>query len=61
MGRNWIHLKDGSKDDFDLVITCSSAVHEGHIVTMIGKVALNKDFGAGYQYPILLEEGEFVQ
>jgi hypothetical protein len=61
MGRNWIHLKDGSKDDFDLVITCSSAVHEGHIVTMIGKVALNKDFGAGYQYPIILEEGEFVQ
>ena len=61
MGRNWIHLKDGSKDDFDLVITCSSAVHEGHLVTMIGKVALNKDFGAGYQYPIILEEGEFVQ
>lgn len=61
MGRNWIHLKDGSKDDFDLVITCNDAVHEGHFVTMVGKVALDRDFGAGYRYSIILEEGEFVQ
>ncbi len=25
MGRNWIHLKDGSQDDYDLVITCALA------------------------------------
>lgn len=61
MGRNWVHLKDGSRDDFDLVITCTIAVPEGHTITMTGKVALNKDFGAGYQYPIILEEGEFVR
>lgn len=60
MGRDWVHLKDGSKDDFDMVITCQVAIPEGHNVTMTGKVVLNKDFGAGYQYDILLEEGELV-
>jgi hypothetical protein len=60
MGRHWVHLKDGSKDDFDLVITCNVAIPEGHTVTMTGKVALNKDFGSGYQYDILLEDGELV-
>ncbi|HEX5167870.1 MAG TPA: hypothetical protein VFW11_01755 [Cyclobacteriaceae bacterium] len=61
MGRNWVHLEDGSNDDFDLVITSNVAIPEGHTVTMTGKVSLNKDFGAGYQYSIILEEGEFVQ
>ena len=61
MGRNWVHLQDGSKDDFDLVITCNIQIPVGHTVTMTGRVALNKDFGAGYQYDILLEEGEVAQ
>ena len=61
MGRHWVHLKDGSKDDFDLVITSHIAIPEGHTVTMTGKVTLNKDFGSGYQYDILLEEGELVK
>lgn len=61
MGRNWIHLQDGSKDDYDLVITCDVQIPVGHTITMTGKVVLDKDFGAGYQYAILLEEGELVQ
>lgn len=61
MERNWMHLKDGSKDDYDLVITSEMAVPQGHVVTMKGKVVLNKDFGAGYRYDILLEDGELVR
>lgn len=61
MGRNWIHLQDGSKDDYDLVITCDVQIPVGHTVTMTGNVVLNKDFGAGYQYAILLENGKVVQ
>ena len=61
MERNWMHLKDGSKDDYDLVVTSKMAVPQGHIVTMKGKVVLNKDFGAGYRYDILLEDGELVR
>lgn len=61
MGRNWVHLQDGTKDDFDLVITCDVQIPVGHTVTMTGNVVLDKDFGAGYQYAILLEKGEIVQ
>ncbi len=57
MGRNWIHIKDGSMDDFDLVITSDMDVPEGHTVTMTATVALNEDFGAGYKYDIILENG----
>lgn len=57
MGRNWMHLKDGSQDDYDLVITSDRAVPEGHVVTFEATVALNKDFGAGYHYDIILENG----
>jgi len=60
MERNWVHLQDGSKDDYDLVITCDVQIPVGHTVTMTGKVVLNKDFGAGYQYDILLEEGAVI-
>ena len=61
MGRNWIHLKDGSKDDYDLVITTDAVVPEGQAVTMVGTVVLKKDFGAGYNYDILLEGGMVVK
>ena len=57
MGLNWIHLIDGTKDDFDLVITTKESVRKGAKITIRAKVALNKDIGAGYVYDILLEEG----
>lgn len=60
MGRNWIHLKDGSADDYDFVITSDAAIPEGHTVTMKGTVALDKDFGAGYMYELIVENGEIV-
>jgi predicted RNA-binding protein len=31
------------------------------IVTIEGKVALDKDFGYGYSYPVLLEEAKIIQ
>ncbi len=61
MSKNWIHLKDGSKDDYDLVVTSNEIVNEGDIVTMKAKVSLNKDFGAGYKYDLILEEGIVVK
>jgi hypothetical protein len=61
MGRNWIHLRDGSQDDFDLVITTRTFVPEGNVVTVRAVVALNKDFGAGYKYDLILENGTIVQ
>ncbi|HRD54362.1 MAG TPA: GW dipeptide domain-containing protein [Flavobacteriales bacterium] len=61
MGRNWVHIKDKSKGDPELVITTDAPVAEGQAVTMIGTVAVDKDFGAGYRYAVLLEGGRLVK
>ena len=61
MGRNWIHLKDGSKDDYDLVITSDVFVREGSVITIKATVVLNKDYGAGYNYDLILEDGILVE
>jgi len=61
MGRNWIHIKDGSMDNYDLVITSDHFVKEGSMVTIKAKVTLNKDFGAGYSYKLILEDGIIIQ
>ena len=61
MERNWIHLKDGSKDDYDLVVTSGTFIKEGEVVTIRAKVSLNMDYGAGYTYPLILEDGEVIQ
>ena len=61
MKRNWIHLKDGSMDDYDMIVTSDLFVPEGTTVTMRGVVALNKDFGAGYKYELIVEEGVIVK
>jgi len=61
MSKNWIHLQDGSKNEYDLVITTNSFIPEGSIVTLKGVVALNQDFGAGYKYDIIVENGSLVK
>jgi hypothetical protein len=61
MDRNWIHIKDGSKDDYDLVVTSDAYVPEGSVVTIKATVSLNKDFGAGYKYDLILEQGEIIK
>ncbi len=61
MNRNWIHLKDGSLDDYDLVVTSNEFVKEGDTVTIKAVVTLNKDFGAGYKYDVILENGTIVR
>jgi len=63
MNRNWIHLQDGStKDaDADLTVTTTEDVTLGAIVVFEGKIALNKDFGAGYTYEVIMEEGKIIQ
>lgn len=61
MNRNWIHIKDGTKDDYDLVITSDAYIPEGAAFTIKAVVTLNKDFGAGYKYDMILEKGEIVK
>lgn len=61
MNRNWIHVKDGSMDEYDLVITSSEDVAVRSTVTIQADVVLNKDFGAGYKYELILEYGVLVK
>ena len=56
MGRNWLHIQDGSGEDLDLTVTTSEKVALGAVVTVEGTIVLDKDFGAGYRYDIIMEE-----
>ena len=60
MGKNWIHIQDGtsSGEDFDLTVTTNDMVGMGQVVTFEGKIATNKDFGYGYSYKVLLEDAK---
>jgi hypothetical protein len=61
MNRNWIHLQDGSMtDEGDLTVTTIDKVALGDIVAFEGKITLNKDFGAGYKYDIIMEEARLL-
>ncbi len=61
LSRNWLHLKDGSKDSYDLIITSDTLVPVGTVITVRGDVAVDKDFGAGYKYRVIIENGVLLQ
>jgi hypothetical protein len=60
MGKNWLHLRDGSGSDAgqdnDLTVTTSDTAAVGDVVVIRGAVHLDKDFGAGYAYGVIVED-----
>jgi len=58
MGKNWAHLQDGTSfgDKFDLTATLGDTLTIGDLVTVEGRIALNKDFGSGYFFEVLMED-----
>ena len=62
MGKNWIHLRDGSgleaDSSNDLLVTTAAEVKVGAVVTVTGVVRTNKDFGSGYSYKVLIEDAK---
>ena len=60
MGKNWIHLRDGTgdaaKETNDLLVTTQATAKVGDVVTASGVVRTNKDFGSGYTYKVLVED-----
>jgi hypothetical protein len=62
MNKNWIHIQDGTEysGKFDLTATTDIEVAIGETIVLEGKVTLNKDFGYGYVYDVLLEDSKLI-
>ena len=65
MGKNWVHLRDGSGDPGkgtnNLVVTTQDVPKVGDVVTAKGTLHKDKDFGAGYKYRVIVEEATVKQ
>jgi hypothetical protein len=60
LGWNFIHLQDGSGDSAagsnDLTVTSKATTAVGETVVVSGTIILDKDFGAGYSFPVMMED-----
>jgi len=63
MGKNWAHIQDGTESggSYDLTVTTMDALEEGNVVTFEGKIHLDKDFGAGYLYDVIMEDAKAIE
>jgi hypothetical protein len=64
MNRNWIHLRDGSGTagkDNDITVTTGDKAAVGDVVIVKGTLRVDKDFGAGYAYPVIVEDAKVAK
>lgn len=64
MKLDWVHIGDGTGNEKkltdDLVFTAASAnIKAGDKVIAKGKVVVNKDFGFGYFYKVIIQDASF--
>lgn len=58
MKKNFLHIQDGTGKDGtnDVTVTSAQTAKEGDVVSIVGKVMLDRDFGSGYTYPLIIED-----
>ena len=60
MGRNFLHIQDGTgaaaAGTNNLVVTSKQTAAVGDQISITGVTVLNRDFGYGYFYPLLIED-----
>ena len=60
MGKNWVHLRDGSGSPADgsndILVTTKDETKVGDVVLAKGIVATDRNLGSGYSYKVLIEE-----
>jgi hypothetical protein len=58
MGKNWLHVRDGSGTDgaADITVTTTDEAAVGDLVLVKGKVVTKQDFGSGYSYAVLVQD-----
>ena len=62
MGKNFVHVQDGTGDatSNNLIATSKQTANVGDQVTISGVVVVDRDFGGGYSYPLLIEEASIA-
>ncbi len=60
MGKNFLHIQDGSgaEGTNDIIVTSQQTANVGDKVEVDALVTTNRDFGMGYSYAVILEEGK---
>ena len=62
MGKNWVHLRDGSGSASDgtndVVVTTQDETKVGDVVLARGTVRTDVNLGSGYAYKVLVEEAK---
>lgn len=57
MGRNFVHLVDGTGQQGETITLTTEDLPEiGDRAVVNGTLILDRDFGAGYVYPVLIED-----
>jgi hypothetical protein len=63
MGKNWVHLRDGSGSaadgSNDLLVTSKDEPKVGDLVVARGTVKTDVNLGSGYAYKVLVEAASF--
>ena len=62
MGKNFVHVQDGTGDanSNNLIVSSNQTANVGDQVTISGVVVVDRDFGSGYTYPLLIEEASIA-
>ena len=63
MGKNWVHLQDGSgkaaDGTHDVLATTKDTVAVGDVLNAKGTVRTDVNIGSGYAYAVLIEDAAF--
>jgi len=62
LGKNWLHIRDGSgaEGTNDLTVTTSAVAKVGDLVLVTGVLSVDRDFGSGYRYGLIVEDASVV-
>lgn len=62
MGKNWLHILDSSgPEDLTVTTAVENTVAIDDVVVIEGKLELDKDFGYGYVYAVILQDASIMK
>ncbi len=62
LGKNWVHLQDGSGEpgENDITVTTKKDIKKGDIILVLGKIQFQKSIGSGYIFPAIIEDADIT-